>query len=82
MWWFKSKKRKSKDKITKKENAGYKYAAVKLLKGIPAREIYSHVACAHHFNDYSSFDHGIEQALEDWKNKTGEEYDYMGEMII
>ena len=67
MWPFKSKKQKQEEE----KNRGYEYASGKLLRGVLPREIYSY-----HFNDYTPFDTGVEQALNDWEKKTGE--DYMG----
>lgn len=72
MWPFKS----AKEKRQKQEDLGYQYAATELLKGKAAIDIYSQVVCSRHFDDYSIFDSGIECALEDWKKKTKEEYDY------
>ncbi len=72
MWPFKSKEKK----IQEKEDLGYQFAAAELLKGKSAIELYSKIVCSRCFCDYSSFDCGIELALEDWKRKTKEEYDY------
>lgn len=73
MLWFKTQKQK--DEIEKAN--GYGWAAARLLKGTPVMELQVIVECVCHFGDSSPFDSGISDALIDWKNKTGEEYDYM-----